>query len=216
MDQMFLVLGVAMLSVPLVLSEYRMVETQTGWGSGYLRPLTTYSDSLPEQTPDLTTLRATTVCQRELVTWYNEADSLCQESPSSAGNPVPAPIEPEVVSFVIRQLQGGLLGTCLRSILKVSGFMKKVNIVVSHNHSQVVLSGRWCENHLHVRPRPEAQQWRLLWERERLHWAVLCPTGETPGGEDDHHVGHLGLHHLLQGYRRVQGGERTGHFTVQL
>ena len=45
---------------------------------------------------------------------------------------------------------------------------------------------------------------------------MLCPAGETPGGEDDHHVGPLGIHHLLQGYRRVQGGETGSLYTPTL
>ena len=39
-------------------------------------------------------------------------------------------MDPEVVSFVMRQLQGGLLGKCLRSVLKVKNFMKEVNNIM--------------------------------------------------------------------------------------
>ena len=162
-----------------------------------LRPFTTNSDSLPEQTPDLTTLRATTVCQRELVSSYYEVGGLCLESPPSAGlgNPVPAPIEPEVVGFVIRQLQGGLLGTCLRSILKVSGFRSQVNLVSSESSPGDGPGGAGWRNGLLIRVELEARKPRGLRQRD---WAERGLLGQSPQNPQGRTGGPVGGHNLHQ------------------
>ena len=58
------------------------------------------------------------------------------------GTPVPAPLDPEVVSFVIRQLQGGLFGKCLRTVLKVTRFRTEVKFNIKRRVDCLVFRRR--------------------------------------------------------------------------
>ena len=109
--------------------------------------------------------------------------------------PVPAPMEPEVVGFVIRQLQGGLLGACLRSILKVSGFRSQVNLVSSESSTGVGPGGCGGRNGLLIRAEFEARKPRGLRQRD---WAERGLLGQSPQNPQGRTGGRLGGHNLHQ------------------